>query len=283
MRASGRRHIGSKSGFTLIEVIITMTIIAVLAAIIFNGMRLAVQARETGENIEENNQRMRAIYTMIAAQIKSAKPYFYRESEESKDKTLAFIGKPDSIQFITAAPRLTPSPYPESLHESTISLEAWEEGAYEEGEVRGLVLREDRLRYQRPFEKEVDPVVLAEDVSDLQFRYFFVMKGAEEEVQEMWVDHYDAESVAELEATVKGEEEAKGGDKTKDEKKSSLTRLPLAVEVAFSITIPRKKRGETSFVKLDFPPTLIFVNLGLEGAPMPDPSYEENEIPGGKP
>lgn len=282
MRAVGQKLTRSNSGFTLLELIIAMTIIAVLAAIIYNGMRLAIQARERGENIEENNQRMRAIYSMIASQIRSAKPYFYKESEESKVKKFAFIGKPDSIQFITTAPRLTPAKRWEGLHESTIYLEPWEdEGEYEDGVIRGLVLREDRLHYPIPFEEEVEPVVLAEDVSDLQFRYFFVMKGEGEDLEEMWVDHYDAETVRELEAALKGEDASE--EEATGQKKSSLIRLPLAVEVAFSVSIPRKKEGETSLVKLDFPPTLIFVNLGLEGTPIADPSYDDSAVSGGKP
>ncbi len=257
--------IKSKKGFTLLEVIISLTIIGIMTAILYNGMRLGLRARETGEDFEENNQRIRSIYYMIASQIKSAYPYYYPDQEDPEEKRLSFVGLPESIQFVTSAARLTPATIPEGLHETTIYLD---EEYGEEGS-SALMLREAPLRYPNIFESEAEPVVLAEEVANLSFSYYVV----DEEGNGEWMDSYEGGTLSDSETPAK--ETSSGAE---GEKASILSgTLPKAVAVSFAILIPREKGGEKSFEELKFPSTIIQINSGLEGAPILKESSEEEE------
>jgi prepilin-type N-terminal cleavage/methylation domain-containing protein len=282
----------SQDGFTLMELIISMAIIGVLTVIIYNGLRLGIRARESGEDFEENNQRLRTIYSMISSQIKSARPYFYPGKEDPKKLKLAFVGKPDSIQFVTSAPRLTPGKKPEGIHEATIYLEE-DMGVLES---RGLLLRESAIRYPLIFESEEEPVVLAEDVTDLHFRYYFMLEGSKSDVaaeegdggdtleeRGIWTDNYDAEFLENMETSLRED----GNEDAQEKPLKSSTRLPIAVEVSFSISrAPRKNKNiensldeEKSLNKLVFPPTIIFINSGLKGSPIYEPLPETEDQP----
>ncbi len=256
-----------KNGFTLLEVVISMAIIGIMSVIIYNGLRLGIKARETGENFEENNQRIRSICSMVLSQIKSARPYFYPDKENPEKKKLAFVGKPDSIQFITSAARLTPGKTNEGIHESTIYLE--EQGDQGSG---ALLLEEAAIHYPDIFESEVEPVVLAEDVTDLHFRYYYTVKDEMGDVEGKWTDHYD-EGLFNQESS--DDAEGEEGEQNSDE---SLTRLPTAVEISFTILIPRKDSDRKSVRNLMFPPTIIYIQSGLEGTPVTIPEDELEDI-----
>jgi len=275
MKQSDLHVLKSRGGFTLLEVIISMTILGVLAAILYNGLWLSIRARERGEDLVENNQRMRAIYMLIASQIKSAQPYFYPDRENPKIRKFAFTGKPDSIQFITSAARLTPGKVPEGMHEVTLFLE---EDSGDTGLGR-LLLRESTVHYPRIFEDKTDPSVLAEDVTDLHFRYYFKKEDEEGNVQGRWTEQYD-EEMFENERSVTNPNDpnpGKGAGGENKGKKSALVNLPLAVEISWTLSLPRGGNGEKKRTELSFPPTVIYLNAGLEGTPALKPESEIEE------
>lgn len=59
----------AESGFTLMELIISLTILAILVALVFGGFRLGIRAWEKGEQAVETVQRERALVNLVASQL----------------------------------------------------------------------------------------------------------------------------------------------------------------------------------------------------------------------
>jgi len=87
-------------GFTLIEIIIAITLTAVLSGIVFSALRLAHRSEEKGRQRQEVAQRMRAISDRLSFLVRGAYPLFAQEEEKT---VLLFEGSSSKITFITAA------------------------------------------------------------------------------------------------------------------------------------------------------------------------------------
>jgi prepilin-type N-terminal cleavage/methylation domain-containing protein len=87
-----------QSGFTLVELMISMSILALVTLIIGNGFRLGLDAWDKGEVETIYNQRLRVMSGMLSQQIKSAYPYKITDEEET---FVIFKGEKDSLLFVT--------------------------------------------------------------------------------------------------------------------------------------------------------------------------------------
>ena len=96
-----------KNGFTLIELIIAITILSLITVIIGGAFRLGIQAWEKGEKETGDSQRLRVLSSLLSQQLKSFYPYEIK-MEDKDEKVVLFKGESDSITFVTT---LTDSSY----------------------------------------------------------------------------------------------------------------------------------------------------------------------------
>ncbi|MEW6068962.1 MAG: prepilin-type N-terminal cleavage/methylation domain-containing protein [Nitrospirota bacterium] len=87
-------------GFTLMEILIAMTILSMITLIIGLSFNLGIKAWDKGEADIENLQRMRFYSERISQQIKSAYPY---QIDVDGKKKIAFKGESESLWFVTAS------------------------------------------------------------------------------------------------------------------------------------------------------------------------------------
>jgi len=92
---------GKTAGFTLLEVVLAMTALALVAAICYGAFHLGVRAVERGEVAVVTAQRLRTASDVLIRQIKSAVPYPARNAEE--DVYPFFKGTGTAMTFVTAA------------------------------------------------------------------------------------------------------------------------------------------------------------------------------------
>ncbi|MDO9048322.1 MAG: prepilin-type N-terminal cleavage/methylation domain-containing protein [Methylobacter sp.] len=113
-------------GFTLIEVLIAMTLLSIMVVLLFSSLRICAQSWEQGENkIAEVNE-VAVVYNFFQRHLSSAIPLWddftardggYAASRsgtarddgnaaatENKDKTFSFQGKKKSLQFVSVFP-----------------------------------------------------------------------------------------------------------------------------------------------------------------------------------
>lgn len=84
------------NGFTLIEVLISMSIVAILVLIVAGSLRIGISSVEKGERKFDELERIRASAGVIDSQIQSWLPLTYEEDEK---KRFFFTGERESIVF----------------------------------------------------------------------------------------------------------------------------------------------------------------------------------------
>jgi general secretion pathway protein J len=96
MRASLRRQ--TSHGFTLIEVVLALSIFALMGAILYGAFSLSHSAVEKSQASFERNQKLRSFTDLLGSYIRSAYPY----RQSAQDTTVFFDGQEDQLTFISS-------------------------------------------------------------------------------------------------------------------------------------------------------------------------------------
>ena len=86
------------SGFTLIEVLISLTILSLIFVAVLGAIQVGAKSWESGEARAEESQRNRTLVEALARDLTMIHPL--RVQEQDKD-VIAFHGKSDSLEFAT--------------------------------------------------------------------------------------------------------------------------------------------------------------------------------------
>lgn len=153
---NGRRG----SGFTLLELLIALSIVAALLAIVFGGLRVGVAAWRQGEDRALAHQHLRGLAELLSRSVAGTFPY-RMTSQPGATPAVQFQGEERRLAFVTLSP---PFPLAPSIAFTAVTL------AHESGERPGLTVREKVLPNLAPFEVEA-PAFVDPGVTDLAFRY----------------------------------------------------------------------------------------------------------------
>jgi general secretion pathway protein J len=96
------RRSAAESGFTLIEVLVGVTLLAMLATLIATGTRLGGRAWNSAERQTTEIDDMYAVQGLLRRTIARARPSF--AAADPVDMTVAFSGAPDSLSLVSAHP-----------------------------------------------------------------------------------------------------------------------------------------------------------------------------------
>ena len=162
-------------GFTLVEVVIALTIVATLLVVMFGSLRVGLSAWQRGDERAEVLDRARSLNQIVTRSLGAAHPYTTK-GEPGESPRLLFEGGPDRVAFVTSAPPF-PTAAPIAFTAVTLSREA--------GPVPGLAVRQKPLPNDKPFDPEVEPSLREGTVSDVRFRYL-------RESDRAWTESWDA-------------------------------------------------------------------------------------------
>jgi general secretion pathway protein J len=183
------------SGFTLLELMVTFTILSLVVVMILGALRLGSASWEKGEERVEQYQKRRIVFDLLSQQMKSFFPYKIKAQKAEADY-LAFLGETTSLRFVSA-----------------FSLKAKrQEGLVfviykvEEDRSSGKVLKvcERRVLNKNLLEETPDEeefLTLVEGLSDLRFEYYDEGKTTEETGE--WVESWDAKEKKRLPSQLK--------------------------------------------------------------------------------
>src|SRR5438876_399443 len=90
-----------RGGFTLLEIVIALTALALVTVICYGAFHLGIRAMERGEVAVVAAQRLRVATDVIIRQIKSIVPYKARNRDD--EEYVFFMGTASSMAFISAA------------------------------------------------------------------------------------------------------------------------------------------------------------------------------------
>jgi type II secretion system protein J len=180
------------TGFTLLEIIIALTISLTLFLILFAALRLGYKSQESGTEKEEVTQTMRILDDRIAWLIRGAYPFVFTDPLKTGQQKLYFEGKDDKIGFVTTSVN-NRGTGPEDLGGlKYVSIYADSEG---------LKIREKVFFLEDAFDDSGGKVsTLDHEVTKLAFKYFDVPPG---EKEGDWVSDWDSSDKKYLPAAVK--------------------------------------------------------------------------------
>lgn len=100
VRTSRALRKGNHSGFTLLELILSMTILSMVSLLIGSGFHLGLKYWNLGDKEILETQRLRALSGLMSQGLKSAFPY---KMEIDDEKVVLFEGEKDSVLFVTTS------------------------------------------------------------------------------------------------------------------------------------------------------------------------------------
>ena len=237
-------------GFTLLELLISMTILALSFVTVLGAIRVGSKSWESGEQRAEENQRTRTLFDTMALELTTVYPL--RVKDQNRD-VIAFRGKSDSVSFATLPQSYGAEPFSHMMRIVTYGVEP-DRGlvATERYPLVGVAGSSDSLKGR---ERELDARAL-----DARFRYLVPEGKSEGKLPPTWRDYWDPSeddagapsllsSVSAPGPLARGAQRAlRGSD-----------RLPLAVEITLTI---RQGKGSQEGRELVLPPLVFPVHVG---------------------
>jgi general secretion pathway protein J len=183
----GRRCRAShgQSGFTLVELLLAVTLLGLLLALAYGGLRAASRASDSGQQVLEETSRLRITHQFIRKQFNLMLPLGFEATDEEPPVRVTFVGDRDRVIFV--------GPMPGYLARGGPQVQQFElrEGA------RGLQLEFSHAPLQE-FERERlldrDPVVLLDGLSGGGFSYRAAVEEGDDEPAE-WVESWEEQAM----------------------------------------------------------------------------------------
>ncbi len=192
---------GNSEGFTLLEVIISLTITAVMLVIIFGAMRVGVRAWEKGEEDLDERLRNRVVLDMMKRQLASVA---FREQKEGEKNRFLFVkGDKTSLRFISNVALLPSNEFGAVFVRYNVEDDVDSDGKRLDMLEKNLVFidpEDDPDKFGRD-----DTLPILSGISDVSFNY--LKRG--EEGDEEWQDSWDPDTEKGFPAAFKVEITAK--------------------------------------------------------------------------
>ncbi len=149
-------------GFTLLELLVALTLTALILVLLYNGLHFGTRARDLGTARAEMTDRISLVHSLIRRQIHAAQPLMHQDGQAPP--TLVFTGTSDRLHFVAPLARSAAGLYEITLR----SVPA------ENGTARQLIL-EYRPFYPEPAAipaSEDQRMVLLEGAREISFAYY---------------------------------------------------------------------------------------------------------------
>ncbi len=231
------------AGFTLLELLISMTILVLIFVAILGALQVGSRSWEGGEQRAEQNQRTRSLVDLLARELMMLYPL--RVKEEDKD-IIVFRGTADSLSFATLPQSYGAEPFSHMIPIVTYSVQL----------DRGLVATTSYPLAGRggAFDATTGQTTTLDDrVLEARFRYLVPEGKPEERLTPIWRDSWDPSR--DTSAILPSPAVRPGGAQRP---LRGSERLPLAVEITLTIRQPRRQ-GTRDLI---LPPLVFPVQMG---------------------
>ena len=149
-----------QKGFTLIELVIAMTLMSLILTILFGGLRLAGRSWDAGTARADKSNEMRLVETLVTRTVRQLYPIVWQDATGSR---LSFAGGANAVMFTAPLPARSGIA---GIY--LISLELKRDGKRQELLMRRQIYRPD----MRELSEKAETTVLLEDITHAGFSYF---------------------------------------------------------------------------------------------------------------
>jgi len=274
----------NESGFTLLELILSLAIVGIIIALGLGGIRLGVTARDVGEKKANTYQRLRIIAEQLTQKLQSTYPVFvaqkYGVPIAQGRRVMAFEGNSNSLRFVTFSTPITAASEGSWIHEVQFYL-----GKHPKTEKKGLILMEKEIWEGNIFsrinsnEDSIQYFLLAENVTNLKLRYYEVKKLQTKDVDQFNGLTHSGKWVNSVFMNPFQANQKTPANPLLGFEKANKISLPRAVEISIGLTPKKdeKSNEDQEDPEVIFAPTLVvLLNSGMKIA-LPEKKEEGNE------
>lgn len=151
-----------QAGFTLVELLLATTLMSILLALAYGGLRAASRATDAGQDQLEDTGRVRMTHQFIRRQLNQLQPLPFDAAGELQDEEVVFSGSPERIQYV--------APMPGYLGQGGPQVQTLEFADTEHG-LSLLFNHELLLGYDPALGMQNEPIVLLEELEGGQFEF----------------------------------------------------------------------------------------------------------------
>ena len=159
-RIRSRAHTGV-TGFSLVELLLALSLMSMLLALAYGGLRASTRATDKGQAILEDSSRIRMAHQFVRKQLNQMAPLVFAESDDQQERTV-FEGEAKKIRYVAPMPGYLGFGGPQVQELAVVSAD----------EGYALVLSHALLQ---EFEEENlylrDPIVLIESIEFAEFSF----------------------------------------------------------------------------------------------------------------
>jgi general secretion pathway protein J len=144
-------------GFTLLELMLALSIVAAVLIILFGGLRVGLAAWRRGDERAARLDHARSVVLLLERALSGTFPY-RPALEEGQEAQILFAGQPDRLTFVTLTP---PLPAADAAAFTVVSLA---------GDPAGLTLRQQSMPNRLDLDR-LAPVLVDSETIAVRFRY----------------------------------------------------------------------------------------------------------------
>ena len=172
----------SESGFSLVEMLLAMTLMSMLLALAYGGLRASSQATEKGQQILDDSNRIRMAHQFVRKQLTQLLPLTFEEDEAQQIRTV-FRGDGRRIRYVAQMPGYLGFGGPQVQE---LEFVRTEEGLE-------LVLSHALLQgYEEDYLYERQPILLLDKVKTAEFNFLGMDENGE---MTQWSPAWEDESI----------------------------------------------------------------------------------------
>ena len=171
---------GNSKGFTLVELLLAITLMSILLGLTYSGLRAATRSSERGEELLAAGGELRAAHQFMRRQLNQMLPLPFAVTEGNEEIRVVFEGEANSIRYVAPMPGYLGSGGPQV---QLLEVVDGDDGDYVVQFSNALLqgFEEDHL-----FDR--DPVILLEGVASADFEFL----GRDEEGEVTgWTNSWD--------------------------------------------------------------------------------------------
>ncbi|MDX1568905.1 MAG: prepilin-type N-terminal cleavage/methylation domain-containing protein [Xanthomonadales bacterium] len=170
-----------QSGFTLVEMLLAMTLVALILGMAYSGLRTSAKAVERGDDLLDRSNRLRIVHQFVRAQLRSVMPLQIPPENDFDEEILTYFeGDESSLHFAGPMPGYLSNGGP---HEQRLYFDRGPDGNLELLFDHAPLLRDEEW----PEQEEREPVVLLSGIREGHFEYLALdEEGEPDEWQAEW-------------------------------------------------------------------------------------------------
>jgi len=167
------------AGFTLVELLLAITLMSILLGLTYSGLRAATRSAERGEIILAAGGGVRATHQFVRRQLNQMLPLAFAVVDDLNEMRIVFLGDTKSIQYVASMPGYLGSGGPQV---QLLELVNGDDGSI-------LQISHALLQgYEESHLQDRDPVILLEGIESADFE--FLGRDEEGEVTP-WMSSWD--------------------------------------------------------------------------------------------